>query len=578
MRNIAEFNSLQSFLTAYLIGHKNYEILTDENLPGILGSSKHVLNIANSFYIPLIFKSQTGLHTFKNALFEKKNDHYKQISFSLFVHKICDTEKVSQENVKIFKLRVLKSLKTIEAILKDKKFLLEQISKLQDFSFQSTEQSLVFGHFSHPYPKLQESELKNNQAHLEKTLNLKWCLVHKSLLHLEFSKHFTNSQVKSIVEDLFRVDQGRDLPLKEDYTLFPFHPTQHEYILEDKIIKKYFKENLIINIENKNTKMLWIPTTSLRTIYNEISPWMLKFSLPVRLTNSIRTLQDNEVKRGIQLHEVFHSKKGLKLQTESDISALKIIHEPLFLALKDEENRVMKNTIVVFRENPFLKNESNTIALASLNQISSYKESPLLALLIEKISERDQLTYEETALKWFDFYLEKVIFPFVILQGRHGIYLGAHQQNVIIQLGEDLYPKASFYRDCQGTGYSELGFMNFKNEAESLNTPNGNVLSTNFANSLIGYYLFINSTLFTIKTLANKSSTIEDKFIKIFQKKLKSLPDIKDSSFINYVLNSKSFLIKDNFECCLNNINENTIDNPLKFYKEFKNPFFAGEL
>ncbi|MDR8305548.1 IucA/IucC family siderophore biosynthesis protein, partial [Acinetobacter baumannii] len=45
----------------------------------------------------------------------------------------------------------------------------------------------------------------------------------------------------------------------------------------------------------------WLPTTSSRSLYCAASRDMIKFSLSVRLTNSVRTLSVKEVKRGMRL-------------------------------------------------------------------------------------------------------------------------------------------------------------------------------------------------------------------------------------------------------------------------------------
>ena len=43
----------------------------------------------------------------------------------------------------------------------------------------------------------------------------------------------------------------------------------------------------------------WLPTSSSRSLYSETNSDMIKFSLSVRLTNSVRTLSVKEVKRGM---------------------------------------------------------------------------------------------------------------------------------------------------------------------------------------------------------------------------------------------------------------------------------------
>ncbi len=555
---------LQSFLTSYLIGCKNQRILANSLT---FSSAPYMLVLHDIFYIPVLAKSLTGFHTFGESIF-KRTANFNELSFQEFIEEICICEDANQEDSKIFLQRVLAGQKVMIDLAKTKKDLLENIITLKDLSFKTTEQALIHGHFAHPYPKLQEHE--SSESHLENELNLKWHLAHKSILHIESSKHFSIESIRSHLKKIYKCEIDSNEAHADDYFPFPIHPLQYETLMSDACVKSYFEQGLIKPLASKSSLSSWIPTTSLRTIYNENAEWMLKFSLGVRLTNSIRTLQENEVKRGMQMHEVLAAAKTQGLLNEEDLRSLQIIHEPIFLALKDATGSILKSTIVVLRENVFYKNSERTICLATLNQNS------LLVKILESISLDSDLAH--VSLKWFDAFMDKIICPFIILQARHGIYLGAHQQNLIIALDENYFPSKVYYRDCQGTGYSEYGYEKFKAEALSLQTPNGNVLPVDFANSLMGYYLFINSTLFTIKTIANGNLILERSLIKAFVIKIKSLKGLHDDSFIKYVLESESFLIKDNFECCLKNINENTMSNPLDIYKVFNNPFLQENL
>ena len=564
--------SLQSFLTSYLVGCSKYNITPNNlNIPGAV-EILAINGLHDSYYIPLASKSLTGLHQFSDVIYKKD---LSKISFEDFVNEICLLEDANQENSQLFQKRVLASQEVMKDLTLKKESLLKSIFSLNDLSFKSTEQGLILGHYSHPYPKLQEHSAQ--KVNLEEELSLKWHLVHKSILHLESSKYFSLDVIQDQLQALYKCECLDETLVPTDYMLFPIHPVQHESLVNNPEIRKYFDDGLIKSLENCLPLSKWIPTTSMRTIYNEKAQWMLKFSLGVRLTNSIRTLQENEVKRGMQLHEVLTSanKKGIFTHEESP---LHIIHEPIFMALKDKDGCILKSTIVVLRENPFYKKNSNLICLATLNQEFPSENRSLLTKIVEVISTNKNISYTEAAQNWFQSFISQVVCPLVSLQGKHGIYLGAHQQNLILELDAHYYPIKAYYRDCQGTGYSQYGHEKFKNEAESLQKPNGNVLPVEFANSLMGYYLFINTTLFTLKTIAMGDLELEKSLIKIFTRGLERLNDLNDKSFIEYALKSKFFHIKDNFECCLKNINENTMANPLEIYKKFANPFCQDNL
>ena len=523
--------ALQSFITSYLLGCSNKRIVNNK------------LVLHDRYTIDIEYLSYTGFHTYS----ENIQDNGNSISFLDLVKGLASLEDINEDNLNLFCHRVEASALNQLNLTESRKNLLEKFSQLKDFSFKTTEQTLVSGHYSHPYPKLLEGELETDFVNEE--MQLQWCLIHKDILHIEKSPSFD-------------IDLQKELSLLsgldhyQDFILFPFHPYQFESLQQTEWMKNYLSKSLITKAESQYR--MWTPTTSLRTLYNQHSNWMLKFSLNVRLTNSIRILQSNEVKRGMQLHEVFNSQEKL--------TTLQILHEPAYLALKNEQGEILKETIVVLRDSPFKNVDEKIISLATLN--------PVVTSVIKQIASLEGRSYVETAHRWFTAFLEKAVFPFVYLQAQHGIYLGAHQQNLILKLDECFNPVQSFFRDCQGTGYSQMGFEKFKANVSTLNTPNGNVLPIEFANTLMGYYLFINTTLYTIKSIAQGNQELEIELIKLFNAGIQKLDNIKDSSFIDYVLNSKTFFIKDNYECCVKNINENTMNNPLDIYKQFDNPFY----
>lgn len=561
--------SLQSFLTSYLVGCSRYNIVPN-NLS--IPNANEILVLHDSYYIPLASKSLTGLYEFADVIYKKD---LSKISFEKFVNETCVLEDISQENSELFQQRVLASQNVMRDLVVKKDALLKNIFSLKDLSFKSTEQGLILGHYSHPYPKLQEHSIQN--VDLEDELNLKWHFVHESLLHTESSKYFSPELIQAQLKTLYQCEYIDKTEAPSGYRLFPIHPLQLESLINNPDIKKHFDNGLIRPLGISSPLSKWIPTTSMRTIYNEKAKWMLKFSLGVRLTNSIRTLQENEVKRGMQLHEVLTSAYRKGIFSDED-SSLQIIHEPIFMALKDKDGNILKSTIVVLRENPFYEKNSNVVCLATLNQEFPEEKKSLLNKIVEVIAVNENLSYSFAAKNWFQAFISQVVCPLVSLQGTHGIYLGAHQQNLVLELDTRYYPVKAYYRDCQGTGYSQYGYEKFKNEADSLQIPNGNVLPVEFANSLMGYYLFINTTLFTIKTIAMGDLELERSLITVFVKGLENLNDLNDKSFIDYALKSKSFLIKDNFMCCLKNINENTMANPLDIYKNFANPFHQDNL
>lgn len=194
----------------------------------------------------------------------------------------------------------------------------------------------------------------------------------------------------------------------------------------------------------------------------------------------------------------------------------------------------------------------------------------ILNLVSESIGPVDKL---ENIRDWFKAYLEEVLKPFLILQANYGVLLGAHQQNLVIKIERGL-PKGCYFRDCQGTGYSELGFNLYSPFIKSIQKENENVVSQEMGHALFGYYLITNSSFGVISALSQLSPQFEEVLLSDLRDFIETLraQGVKDSSFLDYLLESERLKFKGNFFCSLQNINENTSLNPLEIYTTIKNP------
>ncbi|WP_215534238.1 IucA/IucC family protein, partial [Escherichia coli] len=74
--------------------------------------------------------------------------------------------------------------------------------------------------------------------------------------------------------------------LSDNQWLFPLHPWKGEYLLQQVWCQALVAKGLIKDLGEAGTS--WLPTTSSRSLYCATSRDMIKFSLSVRLTNSIR--------------------------------------------------------------------------------------------------------------------------------------------------------------------------------------------------------------------------------------------------------------------------------------------------
>ena len=484
--------------------------------------------------------------------------------------------KTSPEQLDVFNKRIIDSVENIKVSLDLRAMDLCSQYKNENMDFNTAEQALVIGHTFHPHPKNRDEmsgeDYKKYAPETGGNFDLEWFLVSSDILHVHNSDNFKNKQWN---EELFRSVSNEEIL---GFAPFPVHPWQKEILLAHPSIKNHINNKKLVVLNSISSPEKWYPTSSLRSVYNKKSPYMLKFSLSVRLTNSIRHLLPHEVIRGLQVMDVFSTETGKQfLNTYPDFH---ILYEPGFMAIKDSAGGILNESIVSLRMNPFLSDDSNKIVLATLTQEHPVEGMSLIGSQLSKLTlKNSHSNMKEISYDWFKKFLEVAIKPLLMAQANYGVMLGAHQQNLILEIKNSL-PSKAFFRDCQGTGYSRLGFDLFSRDVDLMTLENGNVLDSKMGNTLFSYYLFINSTFAVISTLAKEAQVTEREYFKILRAEMESWlsEGVKDDTCFKYLLDSEVLWQKGNFLCSIINMNENTTENPLAIYNEMKNPIYETKL
>lgn len=540
--------------------------------------------------IPVEYYSLVGRHSYPGHFYYRKNkqDEASELNFTELVVVLLDhlstIYKSSPEHLSIFIDRITDSVDNIEAAIALRETDLVALYQNEKMDFKDAEQALMIGHTFHPHPKnrdeFSDEDYKRYSPEAAGDFNLQWFMVSKDIVHSHVSENFDH---KEWSEEVFIKENPENTEYKnlkaKGYIPFPVHPWQRNVLLKSEVIKAYIAQDLIIDFgasEYKEEK--WYPTSSLRSIYNEDSPYMLKFSLSVRLTNSIRHMLPSEVVRGLQVLDVFSTTAGKTfLKTYPDFH---ILFEPAFMALVDTDKKIMNETIISLRMNPFIGQSEQKLVVATLTQDNPIGDGlSLIGNQIKRASEQNNKSLSVNAQVWFTKFLQVAIKPLMMAQADYGILLGAHQQNLILEIKSNM-PSASYFRDCHGTGYSKTGFEMFSREVDLMTIENGNILDEKMGNALFSYYLVINTVFNVISTIAKDSGVTEELLMKIFREELFNwrAAGVKDSSCFDYLLDNPKLLQKGNFLCSFVNMNENTTDNPLGIYNEFSNPIYEINL
>lgn len=537
---LAQRHSAQCFLNSYI-----RDIKSDyhEELQAFI-----IKQDTATLVIPVTQYSSVGVHQYSDQFLLKENGKTTLLDF-------MSLAKILTADAPQLYSRLQNSLHNMTLSLKERQ---EELSNLYSgqLNFLNAEQGLHIGHSFHPTPKSRDeftdADLESYAPEFGATFSLCWFFVKKEILWEERSHSFNN------------IDWGNSLyPYQPPHGFIPFpcHPWQKNIWIKDPELKVYFDNGDIR--EAPEHKTMWFATSSMRSLYQPHNPFMIKFSMSVRLTNSIRHLQPTEVARGMQVQDAFETPSGKEFSQR--FPQFQVMHEPLCAAIKSQQGEILPQTMILLRTNPFLEDNCQSVVLATLTQENPLGGKNLISTC---------LSLGHTGIEWFNAFLDNAITPLLIAQADYGIMLGAHQQNLLLKLQNGLTIGA-YFRDCQGTGFSQLGETILANDMPQVMKFRSHLVPYEASRSLFSYYLIVNSVLNTIAATARASNEDESIFIDLFKNYLSLLSkNVKDPSILKHLLNSPTLDQKGNFRCSFQGLNENTAENPLSLYNSFPNPFY----
>ncbi|HEX7065839.1 MAG TPA: IucA/IucC family protein, partial [Bacillales bacterium] len=397
-REIAECATIQSFLNSYLRETGNYRLM--ENVSEMTKAELECLEnvkvqrlIRSSLnkqgmdlILPLRYWSETGRHLFHFPIYYAVNEKLLELDYVTMVSLIMKELSLSANgkvNLDELMLRVILSKQNIEGYVaarsKDEKKLFGRGT-----NFIEAEQSLIFGHMLHPTPKsrqgITEDDEKIYAPELEGRFPLHYFRAHDSIVREASSlSENTTALIKDDllndpdVDDDFKSDYCKN----DDYSLIPIHPLQADFLLRKPKISQLMQQGLLEYLGPHGKP--FAPTSSVRTVYNETARFMYKFSLNVKITNSLRVNKLKELERGVEVNRLLDSEIGEGLSGR--FPGFHIIRDPGYITLNGSLEE--SGFEAVLRENPFQQEEAeNAMLLAGLCQDNLFGGQSRLAAII----------------------------------------------------------------------------------------------------------------------------------------------------------------------------------------------------
>lgn len=256
---------------------------------------------------------------------------------------------------------------------------------------------------------------------------------------------------------------------------------------------------------------------------------MLKLSLGLRITNSRRENLRKELHRGVEVHRLLRG--GLAKQWQSTHPAFDIVRDPAWLAVDDPDGSPVPGLDVVIRHNPFhpADDVSCIAGLVSprprthLDDTSDHQaEGPVLrsrlAEVVTRLAGRTGRPRGAVAAEWFLRYLEQVVRPVLWLDSEAGIALEAHQQNTLLLLDGEGWPRGGRYRDNQGYYFRESRRAELDARLPGIGEQSDTFVSDEVTDERFAYYLGINNVLGLIGAFGSQHLADEQLLLAAFRR------------------------------------------------------------
>ena len=355
--------------------------------------------------------------------------------------------------------------------------------------FLATEQDLLLGHPLHPTPKsregLGEAETAAYSPELRGAHQLHWFAVDRALAAEDSALPQRAAEITAAM--------APDLP--PDTVALPLHPWQARDLAHRADLRTLFDAGLLRDLGAHGP--LWYPTSSLRTVYRPDSPFMLKLSLGLAITNSRRENLRKELHRGLEVHRLLEA--GLGREWQAAHPGFGIVRDPAWIGADLPANPLAGRPATpapgldtVIRENPFGPGD-RAHCVAGL--VSGDPVRSRLSVLLRTLAARTGRPVGTVAAEWFLRYLDAVVLPLLWLDGQAGVALEAHQQNSLVLLDPQGWPEGGRYRDNQGYYFRDSRADSLRARLPGLGEHSDTFVPDAVADERFGYYLGVNHLL-----------------------------------------------------------------------------------
>lgn len=603
LQQISQETNFNALLNSYCREFNNWSRYLgipkyDQFLANYMELNPHELYIRFDFsefdievFAPLKYYAESGRHLFDFPVVERnlKTDKIQVIDAFRFMELIVlfASAEFPDIHAGLVKARLINSVENLTKYLD----YFNRTGKLVNnvrMNFIAAEQSLALGHNAHPLPKgrlgfKDDEELFTYSPETAGQFQLAYFLIAPENVGEQNAEGFDITDVfKKELVAYIPADHIVSTLLKELSTskVVPMHPWEAEYLLSLPEVIEMEKEGLLCSLGSWGP--YYTPTSSVRTVYNQESDWMFKFSLHVKITNSERVNLLRELHRGYDVSRLLKTDLGSALKR--DFPEIEFITDPAFITVT-HKGKLIDGFNISIRHNVFKGEaaEKNVTLLAALCQDGLLGQTPRIVNVIIEAAKLKNKPVEQVAINWFKQYLHICVGPIIGILNKYGLAFEFHQQNVLVELDSLNFPAKLYFRDNQGFFFREGKADELTAYLPGLAAQSGSIVPEDYVLPKYTYYLLINNLMGMINALGCNGLADERKLIDLLYLEFKQFEDTDTTGFVKYIINSRSWEMKGNLLTNLYNIDEASapIESPA-IYRDYPNPlnkyFFSDNL
>ncbi len=544
--------------------------------------------IGQEVFAPLTYFSESGVHSFSFPVVARNTvtDEFKELNPMEFLELVSAYAKADYPDIDAVptQKRMQNSIDNLALYLEHYQNS-EHTANSPEQTFIESEQSLILGHTVHPLPKSREGfskeELVKYSPETGGQFSLHFFLIHpENVIEKSAEDYLITHYLREEISKYADKHTKELLDFYTQYKVVPVHPWEANYLLDQKEVKEMQAKQLLFSLGQFGPS--YTATSSVRTVYNAESEWMYKFSLHVKITNSFRVNYLHELNRGYDAAQLMKTEWGDNIRKE--YPQIQLITDPAFIAVTYED-KIIDGFSTSIRQNPFhgANASKNVTMVASLCQDGILGESPRILNLIQEAAKRQNALATDTALSWFKQYLNISITPLVGIFNKYGFGSEFHQQNMLVEFDDDLFPSKMYFRDNQGYFFRQGKVEELEQFIPDFGKESRSFIAESRITDFWGYYLLVNHLFGIVNVLGKNKLADEITLLNLIYEAIKEQEESDTTGLVAHFTNSVKLVVKGNLLTSLNNMDEASAPrtNPA-VYKKYPNPlnkhFFSKKL